>query len=153
MSTSIDLEGISISKPQEISKLKGLVDIVFLNEDELYKATGESSITSGINKLAKILRPKYLFLKMGANGSLVFINGKIIKEKAFRVRVVDSTGAGDGFNAAIIYGLLKKLSINSILLLGNAMGAYACTGFGARHYPRNIQELISYFPVLKEYLK
>jgi sugar/nucleoside kinase (ribokinase family) len=50
---------------------------------------------------------------------------------AFKVKVVDGTGAGDVFRAGFIYGLLKKKSVPDLLRFANAAAALSCTTLGA----------------------
>jgi sugar/nucleoside kinase (ribokinase family) len=49
---------------------------------------------------------------------------------AFRVRAVDSTGAGDAFDAGFLAGILREWRIERAILLGCAAGALSVAGFG-----------------------
>lgn len=150
---SIDLEGIATEKPGLVHMLKDYVDYVFLNKDEMTYLVGTSSIEKGIKRIHEILKPSTVFLKLGSKGSAIITNGKVVRIPAFKVEVVDTTGAGDAFNAGVIYGLILNLKPEEAALIGNAMGAYSCTGYGARHLPRDINELISKFPILNKILR
>lgn len=150
---SIDLEGIATEKPELVHRLKGYVDYVFLNKDEMTYLIGVSSIEEGIKRIYEILKPSAVFLKLGSQGSAIITNDKVLRIPPFRVEVVDTTGAGDAFNAGVIYGLMLNLKPEEAALLGNAMGAYSCMGYGARHLPRDINELLNKFPTLNKILK
>ena len=58
------------------------------------------------------------------------VNDKVYIEKGFAVNVIDTTGAGDSFNAGFIYGYLVSRDINTALRYGNGCGALSCTGLG-----------------------
>ncbi len=153
MSVSIDLEGIAIHRKDLVDKLRGFVDYVMLNGDELKYLSGCEEIEEGLNKLDSILKPKVIFLKLGPRGSVVFYRSKTTKVDPFKVKAIDSTGAGDAFNAGVIYGLLRGLDPIDAARIGNAMGAYACLGSGARYLPRSTEELVSMFRELSEILQ
>ena len=46
---------------------------------------------------------------MGARGDLAVTKRDVIFEPAFKVKEVDPTGAGDAYDAAFLYGILKKV--------------------------------------------
>jgi len=75
---------------------------------------------------------KQLFIKLGGKGSMGIINGKFYEQKAFRVRVVDSTGAGDYFNAGVAYAMVKGMKENEWLRVGNMLGAESCKYYCAK---------------------
>jgi ribokinase len=69
--------------------------------------------------------------KHGASGCEVTAQGETSRVPAFPIQVVDSTGAGDAFDAGFIAGRLRGLDVRASALLGNACGAAACTVLGA----------------------
>ena len=69
-------------------------------------------------------------VKMGKKGALCCRAGKVWTKAGFSVEAVDTTGAGDSFNAGFVYGFLKGLDPDSALELGNGCGALSCTGLG-----------------------
>ncbi|GEM_PF-2080064 len=75
---------------------------------------------------------KQLFIKLGKMGSMGIFNGKFYKEKAFRVMVLDSTGAGDYFNAGVAYAMVKGMKESEWLKLGNRLGAESCKHYCAK---------------------
>jgi sugar/nucleoside kinase (ribokinase family) len=70
-------------------------------------------------------------IKMGARGSFVYDGAWGQQIPAFKVHVVDSTGAGDAFCAGFLAGVLKGLSLEASAKLGNALGSACCTRAGA----------------------
>lgn len=77
--------------------------------------------------------PKSVILKLGARGAMVMDReGEIQKVRPFKVKVVDTTAAGDAFTAGFAVGRAEGLAIEDAVRFGNAAGALACTGFGAQ---------------------
>lgn len=80
---------------------------------------------------------KGVVVKSGDKGATVSLGGAETSVSAWPVSVVvDTVGAGDGFNAGFIAGLLKDGSLREALKLGTIVGAYAVTSVGDYHgYP------------------
>jgi sulfofructose kinase len=68
----------------------------------------------------------------GAEGATFFDRGRLLESSAFKVPVVDTTGAGDVFHGAFIYGLLQKWSLEEIIRFSHATAALNCMHIGAR---------------------
>lgn len=103
------------------------LDMVFLNEDELHKLSRNVKGSSG--KMSK-LGVRDVIVKLGRKGSVFYTNGMITREPAIKVKAVDTTGAGDVFNAAFVYGFANGLLPEQCLKLGNwvAGNKVACSG-------------------------
>jgi sugar/nucleoside kinase (ribokinase family) len=69
--------------------------------------------------------------KRGGDGCELITPGETISVPAFHVDVLDSTGAGDAFDAGFIAGQVRGLDLRSSALLANACGAAACAVLGA----------------------
>jgi len=65
-------------------------------------------------------------------------DGELYQQEAFNVDVVDTTGAGDVFHGAYIYGLIQGWELSQILKFASATAALKCTRLGGR---RGIPEL------------
>lgn len=68
----------------------------------------------------------------GADGSYTVTHGDRFHTPAFKVDVVDTTGAGDVFHGAFIVGLLKGWDLRTIALFATAVAAIKCTRLGGR---------------------
>jgi len=147
---SVDLEGVATMSRGEISKLRGLADYFLMNELEAASALGAEKFDERVAlELQELLGSKILVVKLGREGCLIVEGRDVERVSGFKVDVVDSTGAGDAFNAGFIYGLLRGLRPSDAARLGNAVGAYKCTGLGARHHP-TLRELLEFFPEVAE---
>jgi 5-dehydro-2-deoxygluconokinase len=74
-----------------------------------------------------------VIIKLGADGSLAANENGIFQEDAFSVRVVDTTAAGDAFNAAMVYGLIQGWEINRRLRFANALAAIVVSRLDDRY--------------------
>ena len=150
ISTSMDLEGIALKDPKKTFKIKGLVDYPLMNELEARSLLDAQKLGEDeVKSLKDLLESKALLIKLGEKGCMVMEDDEIQVIPTYRVKVLDSTGAGDAFNAGFIYGLLRGLRIGDAAKIGNALGAYKCMGLGARHHP-SMRQLLELFPELAE---
>lgn len=128
--TSMDPGSILIEE-HIIDDLLPLTDVLFLNEVEFEK------LTTGRNYIerAESLHRKganWIALKHQAEGCVLFRKDHTpIIQNAFSITAVDSTGAGDAFNAGLVYGILNEFEINKSLKLANAVGALTAMSTGA----------------------
>lgn len=112
---------------QGIMELMSYIDVFFMNEQEALHYTRTSNIQDSISVLRKY--SNYFVLKLGAKGAAACVMGETTYRSGFIVDTVDTTGAGDSFNAGYMYGFLSDKSIEDCLLYGNA-----CGSFSVRHY-------------------
>ena len=87
-----------------------------------------------VERALRVVRKSHdglLCVTLGAGGAMLLAGDECIAEPAFKVRAIDTTGAGDVFRAALIYGLLKEQSPREMLRLANAAAAVSCTRAGA----------------------
>jgi len=92
-----------------ISKKKRLIDAI----DFLHR--------SGVETVA---------VKTGRKGAVVSCNGKLYSVKGLRPKVVSTIGAGDAFDAAFIYGVLRNWPLRKVTEFSNAAGGVSTTQLG-----------------------
>ncbi len=83
-------------------------DYISPNEREIIQITGKKDIEKAVKHLLK-KGVESVIVKMGEKGSKIFFEKKSIEVPAVKTNVVDTTGAGDSFNAAFIYGRLRGM--------------------------------------------
>jgi ribokinase len=77
--------------------------------------------------------PRNVVLKMGAKGAMVIgRDNEFERIKAHKVRVVDTTAAGDAFTGALAVAHAEGLSLSEAARFANAAGAACCMTFGAQ---------------------
>jgi ribokinase len=105
--------------------------VMMPNAVELKLITGESDIPEGAAMLIGA-GVKIVAVKLGDKGCYV-TNGEEKKTIApFKVPVVDTTGAGDAFNAGFLYGLIHNRSLGECGRIGNFVAAKSVMKMGAR---------------------
>jgi len=71
-------------------------------------------------------------IKLGADGALLKTEeGQKLYVPAFKVEAIDTTGAGDGWNAGLLVGMLKGWDLETCVTVANAVGALVVTKHGA----------------------
>lgn len=69
---------------------------------------------------------------LGTDGSVCSQDGDIVRQPAFVVDAVDTTGAGDAYHGGFIYSWLQDSRLSQCLRVASAVAALKCTGLGAR---------------------
>ena len=75
--------------------------------------------------------PERVVLKLGPKGAVVMDN-EVEHIKGYKVRVVDTTAAGDAFTAALAVGVAEGMELGRAVRFANAAGAKCCETFGAQ---------------------
>ena len=97
-------------------------DYFFPNEKEAACIAGTDDMDEAARRIAAM--GCTAVIKLGAEGSLCCgKDGRILRCEGFRVRAVDTTGAGDSFNAGFLRAVLRGEPPERCLLWGNAAGA------------------------------
>lgn len=119
----------------ELSKKK--IDILILNGHEfaeLVKAPYKDIHfrEDVVGWYIKPLKGKIIIITEGKKGSYVYLNGKVSHEKAIEIKkIIDSTGAGDGYSAGFISEYLKTKNIEKSMIKGSIYAARILTKLGA----------------------
>lgn len=98
------------------------LDLLFVNAEEAEKLSGRGSETEA----AEFFREhgvRNTVVKLGAGGCAVFDSRECVRVPAFRVHVVDSTGAGDCFAGAFLAALQRGMPVPEAARFANAVGA------------------------------
>jgi sugar/nucleoside kinase (ribokinase family) len=90
------------------------------------------------------LGTKRIVLKRGVQGCTFHTPSEAVDYSGFKVRVVDTTGAGDSFDAAIVYGTLRGWRDNDIATLANVAGAVKVGKKGAGRNVPTRAELVAF---------
>lgn len=105
------------------------VDILLTGLDEIEMILGDAS-KEALVRFAEQCNIQQLIIKDGGNGVQAHINGEWYQKDAFKVKPIDTVGAGDGFDAGYIYGYLNNLEIGERLTFANAVGGLVTTVSG-----------------------
>ncbi len=106
------------------------VDIFFPNLPEAQKLTGEENPTA-ILEYFRAAGVERVALKLGSEGSAFSIaRAQLCSRKPPNVKPVDTTGAGDCFDAGFLQAWLAGKSPEICLLQGNICGAFSTLAYG-----------------------
>ncbi|MGQ0772077.1 MAG: PfkB family carbohydrate kinase [Nitrososphaerota archaeon] len=125
---------IATKRPSVIKMIKA-VDAVVINDEEAKLLTKEHNLIKCAKKMME-WGAKYVIIKKGEHGSLLFFEDVIFPSLAFSLEdIVDPTGAGDSFAGAMIGYLASKKNtsfseIKKAVVYGNVLGSFAVEQYG-----------------------
>lgn len=106
-----------------LSEILPHVDILLAGDEEMEIILGEKDPGIIIEK-AKELGIPFIAIKQGDKGSVGYLKGNVVAAPPVKAaKVVDTVGAGDGFNAGIIYGILQDWPLEKTLHFANTIGS------------------------------
>jgi len=132
--TSIDpqfpLEEIERPWLKHFGGLLKYVDAIFVDETEARAITGEESIDAAAGGLLQ-QGPELVVVKQGGQGALLMTRQEIIHQPAFPVsEMIDSIGAGDAFDAGMIFSRLAGYGLKEAGRFAAATAALTLKGMG-----------------------
>jgi len=104
------------------------IDVFFPNAEEGQALTGESSAEAILRRLQE--RFPLVVLKCGERGAMASYGSNCVSVEALPVNVVDTTGAGDAFNAGFLHSWLRTLDLERSLAAGIEAGALSVQSAG-----------------------
>lgn len=129
VSTSIDFGWHpEISARPGFWKWLGAATMFFPNLMEAQQLTGERLPEKALARLAEVAALP--IIKLGAQGAIAWDRGRIVRAAASKVRVVDSTGAGDAFNGGFLAAFVHGRPLRQCLQAGNRTAARSLTAPG-----------------------
>jgi sulfofructose kinase len=120
------------SMRNNISPILPLVDHLVVSADFALPYTKTKKPLDAIRKLSRVARGT-IVVTSGINGSLGYDkNDGLAFAPAFKVKTIDTTGAGDVYHGAYIAGLLKNWTMERRMIFASAAAALKCTMPGGR---------------------
>lgn len=120
---------------EDLEKIIARVDVVTINDEEARQLSGEYSLVKAAQKIMT-MGPKYVVIKKGEHGALLFGNDDVFYAPAMPLReVFDPTGAGDTF-AGGFTGYLAKTknysftNMKNAVVSGSALASFCVEKFG-----------------------
>lgn len=124
-----------------------MVDVLIINDEEARQLSKEYSLVKAAKKIMG-MGPKYLIIKKGEHGALLFDHDSVFFAPALPLEeVFDPTGAGDTFAGGFIgylakYGEVSFESMKSAVVAGSAMASFCVEKFGTERLEKLSQEEI-----------
>ena len=122
-------------------ELVPLVDILIASETFAAPLVGSGASHESFLHVLRDLGPRQVVITLGAKGSIGLNESGIARQNAFPVRAVDTTGAGDVYHGAYIYGLLQGWRMHECMRFASATSAMKCKAIGARKGIPNLEEI------------
>jgi ribokinase len=104
--------------------------ILFLNQKEALALTGNNPSRAGV--LLRNVGVERAVITLGEKGCLVVDGDGVQEVMGEKVKVVDTTGAGDAFSAGYLFGILKGLNVETCARIGNFVASKCVQQVGAR---------------------
>ena len=122
----------------DLMKTISIVDVLTINDAEARQLSGEYSLVKAAQKILA-MGPKYLIIKKGEHGALLFNKEQVFFAPALPLEdVFDPTGAGDTFAGGFIGYLAKTKDISfdnmkRAIIFGSAMASFCVEKFGTEN--------------------
>ena len=123
------------SAMDDLKEVLTMVDVLMVNDSEARQLTNEYSIVKAAKKILT-MGPKYLIIKKGEHGALLFHENQVFFAPALPLEeVFDPTGAGDTFAGGFMGHLAKTKDISfenmkTAIIVGSAMASFCVEKFG-----------------------
>jgi len=121
------------------------VDLFFPNEIELARIGGHSDPEASVRALEN--GRTRTVVKLGRDGCLTLVDGIAVRVPAFTIAAVDTTGAGDSFNAGYLHAFLEGRAPADCLRYGAACGALSTRGLGGTTTQPTLPELEQFLAI------
>ncbi len=116
------------------------VDLLFCNEEEAMIFTGTNNLLNAREKLKQIA--KRFAITLGANGALIYDGDTFIQIEPYRVRAIDTNGAGDMFSGSFIYGITHHHSYAEAGKLASLASSRVVSQWGPRLDPHQAKVVL-----------
>jgi sugar/nucleoside kinase (ribokinase family) len=132
----------------ELTEVLSMVDVLTINDGEARQLSGEYSLVKAAQKIIA-MGPKYLIIKKGEHGALLFNNKQAFFAPALPLEdVFDPTGAGDTFAGGFIgyVAKMKDISFDNMkraIIFGSAMASFCVEKFGTENIENLSQEQVN----------
>ena len=117
------------------------IDLLFCNEEEAMIFTGTDNILNAREKLKLVARR--FAITLGANGALIFDGDTFIQIEPYKVKAIDTNGAGDMFAGAFMYGITHHHSYAEAGKLASLASSRVVTQWGPRLTPDLAKKILA----------
>jgi sugar/nucleoside kinase (ribokinase family) len=115
-----------------VDDLLANIDYLLVNNDFSHRLVNDSNLENCLRRMHSRFGCRIAAATLGEHGVMAWDGKQMIHRTAYRVPVLDTTGAGDIFRAGFIYGLLNEWPLDRQLDFSCAAAALNCMSSGAR---------------------
>ena len=127
-----------------IDELIKLCDVVIASRAFAREFTGCDGDYEKALRSILSLGPRIAGITLGERGCICSDGRRVVFKEAFKVDVVDTTGAGDVFHGAFAYGVLRGWDLENIAEFSNATAALKCRKLGGRPGIPTLEEVLDF---------
>ena len=136
--TFSDLSMVKYFKNNFNSILKNKINLLFCNEEEALTFSNKSNLKDSYEFLLNF--SEMVVITRGSKGSLIVNNfGNTIEIKPYRVKPLDTVGAGDTFAGGFLYGINNGMNLEQSGNLASALSSKVVTKLGPRLQSEDIK--------------
>ena len=142
LTTSLDPNYDPTEKWIGFDELLSVTNVFLPNETEATSLSGESNVDLVANRLGS--RVEVLAIKLGAEGAFGVRDAIRVRVASIPVKVVDTIGAGDAFDAGFLYGYLNNWDLKKSLQLATVCGALSTRASGGITAQPTLDEALAF---------
>lgn len=145
LTTSLDTNYDPSEKWIGFDELLSVTNVFLPNEKEAVSLSGEGNVDLAADRLGS--RVEALAIKLGAEGVLGVREGESIRVDSIPVKVIDTVGAGDSFDAGFLFGYLNRWSLEKSLRLACMCGALSTQQAGGTNGQPTLEQASQFLGV------
>lgn len=139
---------------ETVRRALDFTELFLPSEEELLLLMDTNDLSEAVSQVLE-LGPRVICVKQGSKGALITAKAtggglETFRQAAFAVRVVDTTGAGDGFDAGLVAGLASGMSLPMAVRQGTGVAALVITKKGAMSALPTHRQLVQFLAHARE---
>ena len=142
LSTSLDTNYDPSEKWLGFDELLSVTNVFLPNEAEAKSLAGAENVEEAASRLGS--KVEALAIKLGKAGALGMFGSRKVQSESIPVKVVDTVGAGDSFDAGFIYGYLNNWELEKSLRLACVCGALSTQRAGGTDGQPTLEQAMKY---------
>ena len=142
LTTSLDTNYDPSGKWMGFDELWPVTNVFLPNEKEALSLSGESDVHLAANRLGS--KVETLVIKLGPEGALGVREGARARAASIPIKVMDTVGAGDSFDAGFLYGYLNQWDLEKSLQLACICGALSTQRAGGTDGQPMLEEALTF---------
>lgn len=120
------------SMRDNVLDLLPLINVLIASQNFITPLIGESTTPEESLRTLRKFCTGDIVITLGSKGSMGLFNNEIVFQEAFPIRAIDTTGAGDVYHGAYIYGLINGWKMKECMRFASATAGLKCLDIGAR---------------------
>ncbi|EOF7805584.1 MULTISPECIES: carbohydrate kinase family protein [Klebsiella] len=146
---AVDIEPHIASDKEQLAKILNLADIAIFNQDGFTASSHCDPEFPVLHALRRKYSLSALVVTCGADGVIAVSAQEEARHSGFKIPVIDTTGAGDTFNASFIYTYANHYSLAPAIEFASAAAALNIMQIGARGHLASIEEITHFISSTK----